>query len=132
MNSIVHYFCFTQQRQQAYPHKNMDTMLQDISSPRVHNIYDNAYLPAGLDKSAARRQPERGAPSMKADQGEGCEGEAGTFASELPATSQKYADLSSKPRAMHASTIKWRIFPTEGIHRLRLLEHSKYTSSTIS
>lgn len=69
---------------------------------------------------------------MKADQGEGCEGEAGTFASELPAPSQKYADLSSKPRAMHASTIKWRIFPTEGTHKLQLLEHSKNTGSTIS
>lgn len=69
---------------------------------------------------------------MKADQGEGCEGEAGTFANELPAPSQKYADLSSKPRAMHASTIKWRIFPTGGTHRLRLLEHSKNTGSTIS
>ena len=53
---------------------------------------------------------------MNADQGDGWEGDAGMLASDPPVPSQKYAELGSKPLAIHDSTIKCRIVPT-GIYR---------------
>lgn len=96
--------------------------LTRVAVKLIKNNYYLVYLPAGLDISAARKEPVRGAPSMNADQGDGWEGDAGTFVSEPPDPSQKYAVLSIKPLAIHASTIKCRIFPTEAHIRISHIE----------
>jgi hypothetical protein len=44
----------------------MGRMLQGLET-----TYQLAYLPAGLEMSAVRREPVRGAPSMNTDQREG-------------------------------------------------------------